>query len=328
MEYGVKYPSVSPKSPNSIRKLRQMGIVYTNQGEAVEAYRKVLRKVVAKETENLNKAGLLLSGGVDSAMLGFLLKNKLDLTLYTAGVKGSNDIENSRIVAKKLDVPVVIREITTNDIEEKLSSIIMIIGSSGAMQVGAGIVDFFAQSSAKENGDDVLFYGQDPDLPFGGIGEHFPQYNERCKGNGFHKIYWDLVFAGMEEDYKQRFDLDRADRLGKYLKIQFRVPYEHFDIFKIAREVDAKLFFDEKKGLWKLTHRIAAFKEGVPEAIAFRNKEHVQSGTGIFNTIESIAEKRVNKICNDKGSNYMFGVDKVSPLVKYFLKASCNHSYP
>lgn len=319
--FGVRYPKPNAESNASIQKLKKIKPHFFDIDHAVQAYIDALQKTVDFETRNLSRAGLLLSGGVDSVLLGFLLKERLDLRLYTAGAKTSGDLKNARLAAQKLDCPFYFFEVTKPTVFQELPLIMQTIQNSGAMQTGAGIIEYFATRLSHQHGEKKVFLGQGPDLIFGGVGEHFPQYEQAYRKPRFHQAYWNLVFWQMKIDFEKQFDLERPHRLGKHFKIEFRIPYEHYSIFKTAREMDARLFFDPETRLWKMIQRLAAVELGVPKKIALRPKEHTQKGTGIFDILDELADENANTLCPDKGSNYMFKTDKVSPKIKYFLKA-------
>jgi asparagine synthase (glutamine-hydrolysing) len=77
--------------------------------------------------------------------------------------------------------------------------------------------------------------------------------------------------------------------------VEMRVPYLDLEVVSVAMSIDPRLkvFKDDRYG--KRVHRELAKRLGIPDNIAYRNKEAAQHGSGIHDVIKEIARKKYKK---------------------------------
>ena len=110
---------------------------------------------------------IAFSGGLDSSLLAALCK---DAKLYSAGMKGSHDIGQTKKAAQLLDLQdnLHLHELTMDELETALPCVINAIGSTDAMQVSIALPLYFASKDAHSDGIRVILSGQGADELFAG----------------------------------------------------------------------------------------------------------------------------------------------------------------
>jgi asparagine synthase (glutamine-hydrolysing) len=261
-------------------------IQYKTMNAAVNAYRKALIKSMEKRTQDFKRIGIVFSGGIDSVLVAHLAKRMVpEVVCYTCGIKGSNDIDYSRQIAKKLDLDLQVNELTEDEVEQLIPEIIHVIEENNAGQVEVAIPVFGAVKKTHEQGIRVMLTGQGADELFGG----YPWYAKIADKDGYQKMQ-----SYMIEDllllYKET--LEREDKISMAKSIELREPFLDIDLIKTTLKIDPRL--NVKGGddiLGKRVHRELALSLGIPREIAYRIKEAAQHGSGIHAAIDRIARK-------------------------------------
>lgn len=255
---------------------------------AIKAYRKALYRAVEKRVEDLDRVGIIFSGGIDSVLVAKIAKDLEvpDLRCYTAGIMGSHDLKYAQEVADQLDMHLQSNELTVSDIDGMLPKIIEVIEDTNAGQVEVAIPVYAAIELAHKDGLKVMLSGQGADELFGG----YPWYTKIVEKQGydeFHKcMVKDLLYL-----YKESFE--REDKIAMAHSIESRVPFLDAEVVKLAMRIDPRLkIFDGNDVFGKHIHRELAEEIGIPKTIAFRLKEAAQHGAGIHDIVDIVARKK------------------------------------
>jgi asparagine synthase (glutamine-hydrolysing) len=260
---------------------------YRTMKSSVRAYRNALLNSMKKRTQDIDRIGIVFSGGIDSVLLAWIAKKMVPMvTCYTCGFEGSRDIEYSREIAAALDLDLRVSELGVKDVEEMLPEIIHTIEDSNAGQVEVAIPVYGAVRLAHDDGIRVMLTGQGADELFAG----YPWYSKIAKLHGYSKMR-----ERMADDllllYKET--LEREDKISMAHSVEIRVPFLDVEVVKTAMAMDPRLNIDGTRGYTgKLVHREAAVSLGIPDSIAFRTKDAAQHGSGMHEAIDSIARKR------------------------------------
>ncbi|MFQ5969726.1 MAG: asparagine synthase (glutamine-hydrolyzing) [Nitrososphaerales archaeon] len=255
--------------------------------KAITRYKTALYNSVRERVQDLDRIGIIFSGGVDSVLIAKIVKDLgiRDLRCYSAGLVGSHDIKYSEEVAEVLGLKLKTKELTVNDVESILPKIIEVIEDTNAGQVEVAIPVYAAVELAHKDGLKVVLSGQGADELFGG----YPWYSEIVERDGydvFHKcMVKDLLLL-----YKET--LEREDKITMVHSVELRVPYLDPKVIRLAMHIDPRLKIHNNDNFGKHVHRELAQQLGIPESIAYRRKEAAQHGSGIHEVIDMIARKR------------------------------------
>jgi len=294
------------------RQVQRVEVTIKDQTEAKAKYRESILKPVKKRVDGLEHVGLVLSGGVDSALIGVIAHQLgVNLTCYSIGYQDSNDVNMSKRLAQDLGAEFKTIELTDSDIEQALPKIIRSIECRGLVQVEAAIFLHFAAQMARQDGLKVMLTGQGADELFGG----YPWYIDVVREKGLHELpdyMWNDI------DHLHLDTLEREDKMTMAHSIELRVPYLDLDVIKTVMSIDIKLNVKSEQDMMrKHIHRMVAQELGVPDYIAWRPKEVAQQGSGVHEALEKIAvqagftPKIVEQIAyqpfaHDYGSNYRY----------------------
>jgi len=279
--------------PITINTKRSIGekypILYKDLNSAVNAYSDTLFKSMKKRVGDFKKIGIVFSGGIDSVIVAHLAKQMVpEVICYTSGIKNSNDITNSLSIANSLDLKLEVNEFSEKDVESIIPKIINIIEDDNMGQIEVAIPIYGAVNLAHKQGIRVMLTGQGADELFGG----YSWYSKIVKKYGYEKIR-DYMIEDLKLLYKET--LEREDKITMSQSIELREPFLDTDLIDTVLRIDPRLNIQNNgnnyDNLGKRVHRKLAEKIGIPKEIAYRIKEAAQHGSGIHNTIDSIARK-------------------------------------
>ncbi|MGZ5489693.1 MAG: asparagine synthetase B family protein [Nitrososphaeraceae archaeon] len=258
----------------------------TNLHDAVSAYKKALYNSIKKRSQDLSRIGIIFSGGIDSVLVAKITKELVpNVTCYTSGIAGSNDIKFSKVIADELDLNLKINELDIKDIENMLPSILNIIETTNSTQAEVSIPIYGALKLAAKDGLRVVFTGQGADELFAG----YPWYVQIFAKYGSKKLK-EYMIQDLLLLYKET--LEREDKLAMSNSIEMREPFLDSEIVRTATNIDLNLNLADGNDIFgKRVHRELAIHVGIPKYIAYREKQAAQHGAGIHGILSKIAEK-------------------------------------
>ncbi len=260
--------------------------LYKTMNAAINAYHRALVRSMKKRTQDFEKVGIVFSGGIDSVLVAHLTRRMVpEVVCYTCGIQGSNDIDYSRQIAKKLGFDLQVNELAKDEVERLIPEMIHVIEENNAGQVEVAIPVYGAVKLAHEQGIRVMLTGQGADELFGG----YPWYAKIADNEGYPKMQ-----AHMVEDllllYKET--LEREDKITMANSVELREPFLDIDVIRTALRIDPRLNVNGGNDIFgKRVHRELAVSLGIPREIAYRIKEAAQHGSGIHAAVDSIARK-------------------------------------
>jgi len=258
----------------------------SNFDEAVSAYKKALYNSIKKRSQDLSRIGIIFSGGIDSVLVAKITKELVpNVTCYTSGIAGSDDIKFSKIIADELDLDLKINELDIKDIENMLPKILNIIETTNTTQAEVSIPIYGALKLAAKDGLRVVFTGQGADELFAG----YPWYVQIFAKYGTQKLR-EYMIQDLLLLYKET--LEREDKLAMSNSIEMREPFLDSSVVRTATNIDLNLnIADQNDVFGKRVHRELAIQVGIPKYIAYREKQAAQHGAGIHGILSYIAEK-------------------------------------
>ena len=267
----------------------------------LERLDRALKGAVSEAKEVGRNSVIAFSGGLDSSLLAVLLP---DLPLYSVAVEGSEDgfwvVKAAEMIGR--DVNLVRAEVS----EDIVVSVMNIIESMNPLDVSLALPLYILGERVASDGYEYVITGQGADELFGG----YWWYNDVVGKEGYLKLYDKLW-----EDLSLLYDdtLEREDKVTMTHSVEMRVPYLDRDVVRVAMRISPHLKIKNKNdSMRKWVHRRVASIIGLPDYIAYRDKDPAQSGCGIHEMIEEIAEdyfegKKVEEVeLDDKGSLYRY----------------------
>ncbi|MBN1376525.1 MAG: asparagine synthetase B [Dehalococcoidia bacterium] len=257
----------------------------------VDKYSELIMRAVEIRLENVDRAAVLVSGGVDSCLIAYLankvaMKNGIKLVAYTGGVDGSVDIDYAVKFTREIGLEHKVMRLNYQDIDKLIPRVIHAVEERDFVQIEAGIGVLAAVEQACADGFKIILSGQGPDELWGG----YSWYPEIIAKDGY-----DVLVERMRGDL-ERSDietLDRENRIAMSQGAYMVFPFIENEIVMLAMNVDPRLKIksaDDRVG--KHPHREAAIKLGLPILFADRSKEAAQHGTGIHGKLDYIVRKR------------------------------------
>ena len=256
----------------------------------IDQCRKVLENAIAESKSEW----IALSGGLDSSILAYLLKERKPkaMTIITKDFLGT-DLTYAQIVAKHIQLPISLLQVTMEDLLDSINETINILGNFNDIEIRNSIVPYIYLDSLKKKGIDSVITGDGADEVFGG-------YNFLLKKSE----------KELEEELKRikRIMHFPSKDIAKSLNMKVETPFldEHVIKFSDKIPISKKINFKEGKkfGKWILRE---TFRKDLPENIIWREKSPMQDGsgtknlTGLFNTIitDEIFLQKKTKILED-----------------------------
>lgn len=219
---------------------------------------------------------IAFSGGLDSSLLAALCK---DAKLYSACMKGSHDIGQTKKAAQLLDLQdnLHLHELTTDELKTALPCVINAIGSTDAMQISIALPLYVASKDAHSDGKRVILSGQGADELFAG-----------------YKRYESMTSLELESALKKdlgniaRNNLERDDAVTMANSVELRVPYLDRKVVELARRIVPELKIHN--GIRKYILRMASSMI-LPDELVWKEKKAAQYSSGVYSAMEKLARK-------------------------------------
>ncbi|MFX1511697.1 MAG: diphthine--ammonia ligase, partial [Promethearchaeota archaeon] len=226
-----------------------------------------------------HKLGVLFSGGIDSTLIAYILRDlEVPFTCYTAAVQeNAPDLLWAKKVAKQFDFPLKYKIIDQSQILSYLAKIVPLLHDSNVVKVGVALTLFPACELARKDQVKYVFSGLGADELFGGYFRHkmSSQINFDCLSD----------IRTMFEKNTSRDDLVAMEN-----QLELRVPFLDHKLVKYALRIPPKFKIEGEKT--KIIIRQVAKKMRIPQEIANRPKKAAQYGSKIDEQITRLAKTR------------------------------------
>jgi asparagine synthase (glutamine-hydrolysing) len=254
------------------------------------------RKVLQSSVAECKSKWIALSGGLDSSILAYLLKDQKPqaITIITKDFLGT-DLTYAQIIAKHTELPLSLMQASMEEMLDSINETIKILGNFNDIEIRNSIVPYIYLNSLKKKGVDSVITGDGADEVFAG-------YNFLLK-----KSEEELI-----EELKRIKKIMHfpSKDIAESLNMRVETPFLNEDVIKFSDSIPISKKINQKEqkrfGKWILRE---AFEKNLPENIIWREKSPMQDGSGtvnltnLFNTIitDDIFSQKKTKILEEDG---------------------------
>ncbi len=261
----------------------------TSHTEVAETTFKLLERAVDKRLLSDVPIATSLSGGIDSAIITYLLSKRIpNLKAYTIAFdQSSKDLQKARVCAKYLGVELVEVFVPKDDeiIKQRFLESIKVIEYPSTVQMEVGILQSFIAEQMAKDGIKVAFSGEGSDESYGSYGM-IRMFSKKPDWSDIRKKLFEKQYYG---------NLLRGNTIFmNYGTIELRCPFFDTDFLDYTTNLPNE--FLSLGNQWKLP-LANAFRGKLPDEILDQEKRAFQKGTNFKSYIEEI-------IVNDKDINF------------------------
>lgn len=257
--------------------------------EVGETTFKLLERAVDKRLLSDVPIATSLSGGIDSAIITYLLKQRIpNIKAYTIAFdQDSKDLQKARVCAKGIDVELVEVFVPRDEeiIKQRFFDSINVIEYPSTVQMEVGILQSFIAEEMVKDGIKVAFSGEGSDESYGSYGT-FRMFSKKPDWSDVRKNLFEKQHYG---------NLLRGNTIFmNYGTIELRCPFFDTEFLQYTTNLQDEFLSD--KGQWKKP-LADAFRGKLPDEILDQEKRAFQKGTNFKEYIEDI-------ILNDSEINF------------------------
>lgn len=255
-----------------------------------------LYDILEKAILNCKSNHIALSGGLDSSIIAYHLREKKPQTIAIIAKDFlATDLTYSQLAAKEFKVPFRIKSVTTEELLEGLEECIKILKNFNNIEIRNSVVMYLALKEIKNSNENYLLTGD-------GADELFAGYNFLLKKSE----------QELEKDLKRIWSIMHfpAIEIGKALGITVESPFLEEAVMDMAKKIPAKykvgIKDGEKYGKFILRQ---IYENKIPKSIVWRKKSPLQDGAGtsgltqLFNSIinDSVYQEKKKTIQESDG---------------------------
>lgn len=241
--------------------------------ELAHALRNAVRESVGAE----RSVGVLFSGGLDSSLIAKLASEFCGVTLFTAGTKGSHDVECAIGTAAEMGLPLIVTRLDAENIAGYAQTAKRLLGDflrgrNELLQLALAVPTLACCDAARRKGIRVLLCGAGAEELFAGYARHKEQF--------FADKNKLAPLLAQELNALEKNDLERNRLLAAATQTEIRSSLLNPAVVRIAQRipVEQKISSD---GTRKLALRETAQALGVPAQACWREKKAMQYGSGV-----------------------------------------------
>lgn len=250
-----------------------------------------LREVLEKSTTECKADTIALSGGLDSSILAYYLKDKEAKAIaVTTRDFIATDLTYCQLVAKKFNLSLKIVMPTIEELLISIDETIKILKNFNDIEIRNSIIMYLALKTAKEQGVSKIISGDGADELFAGY-DFFLKKNKSDLQKDLLRILNIMHFP--------------SKKMGDVLGVKVETPFLNEKVINLTKKIPTNFkvneFEGKKYGKWILRK---AYEEKLPKSIVWREKAPMQDGAGtvalthLFDTVisDDIFEKKAKQI--------------------------------
>ena len=219
-----------------------------------------LYEVLENSVSQCTSKSIALSGGLDSSILAYFLKNKeCDAVALTTKDFIATDLTYCQLVAKKFNLPLDIIMPKTEELLSAIEGTIKILKNFNDIEIRNSIVMYIILKSVKDSGKSSIILGDGADELFAGY-SFFLKKNENELQKDLERI-WDVMHFP-------------SKKIGKSLGVTVKTPFLNDNVLNFAKTIPVNLKVKEDNGKmygkWILRK---VFENKIPKSVvAFTEK--------------------------------------------------------
>ena len=233
----------------------------------MQKYLEKLYEVLENSVLECKSKTIALSGGLDSSILAYFLKDKgCNAVAVTTKDFIATDLTYCQLVAKKFNLPLKIIMPTTEELLSSIHETIKILKNFNDIEIRNSIVMYITLKSIKDSGGSNVVLGDGADELFAGY-SFFLKKNENELQKDLERI-WDIMHFP-------------SKIIGDALGISVEIPFLNDNVVNLAKTIPTNFkvneFNGKKYGKWILRK---AFEDKLPKNVVWRDKSPLQDGAG------------------------------------------------
>ena len=244
---------------------------------------KKLYEILKESCESCKSNTIALSGGVDSTIIAYLLKErKPNAVAIIAKDFVASDLTYCQRASNEFNVSLTINQVSTTDILNAIEETIKILRNFNDIEIRNNVVMYLSIKWAKEQNISGIITGDGADELFAGYSFLINKSEEELEKE-IERVCTVMHFPTQE--------------IGKALGIVVESPFLDKKIIEFAKTIPANLKVREEKkkryGKWILRK---TFEKNIPMQIAWRDKSPMQDGSGtsgLSNLFDSVINDQV-----------------------------------
>ncbi len=257
---------------------------------------KNLYSVLEESCNACNPNLISLSGGLDSSIIAYFLKQRKPKTIAVITEDFvSTDLTYCQMVSKEMQLPLSIYNVKTAAILEAVEETIKILKNFNDIEIRNNVVMYLAIKWAKDNGEKSIITGDGADELFAGYNFLINKSEEELDAE-IKRVCSIMHFP--------------TQKIGNALGVNIESPFLDNKVIEFAKKTPSNIKVRDEKGKrygkWILRK---TFEKYIPQQIAWREKSPMQEGAGtagltdLFNSVineEQFVEKKLVTEKEDK----------------------------
>jgi asparagine synthase (glutamine-hydrolysing) len=264
----------------------------SNTLESAFNYTTVVQALEESVRRNLTD-GLLLSGGLDTAMLAYLTSKWVKPGCITVALRDAPapDVDYAKLVASRLELKHHVHYFGNEELDENIQDVIRILKSFDPMEIRNSVAIYIALKVGRDQGISTFMTGDGCDELFGGYSFLFGLTKEQLD-KALKRIWNNMRFSSIP--------------LAEALGVGVRLPYLDPQFRAFATELDTGLKIRSEKGeVWGKWILRKAFENIMPQEIVWRVKAPIEVGSGTT-ILPSLFDSRISDLeFNEKKIRYL-----------------------
>ncbi len=243
-------------------------------------YEAIIRALEESVRRNLSD-GLLLSGGLDTVLLAYIVVKWVKPNCITVAFRGAPtpDVEYANLVARNLGLNHYVHYFDDAELEEAIRAVIMILKTFDPMEIRNSAAAYIALKAAKDRGIKTVMTGDGGDELFGGYSFLFGLTRKQLKA-ALSKLRSNMRFSSVP----------MAESLG----LQVKLPFLDTEFRAFAEALDTGLMVRRERGqVWGKWVLRKAFENVVPPELLWRMKAPLEVGSGTT-VLPSVMDARIS----------------------------------